>query len=190
MSISDLLSVLLIALSLSADCFAVALAGSVNLERIRKIQVVRTALAFGIAQMAMPVIGWAVGRTVINFIGSFDHWVVFGLLLIIGGRMIWEAFHNKEDAGKNEDISRGLLLLTLALATSLDALAVGLSFAFMELNIIVSSIIIGLIAFLITVLGFYFGHKANGILGQKAKIVGGIILLGIGIKVLLSHLLI
>jgi manganese efflux pump family protein len=189
MSVSDLLSILLIAFSLSADCFAVALAGSVSLVKIRTVQVLRTALAFGLAQMAMPVIGWAVGRTVIDYIESFDHWVAFGLLFVIGGRMIWEAVHDKDEPGKEADISRGLLLLTLAVATSLDALAVGLSFAFLEINIVVASTIIGIIAFLITVLGFYFGRKANSILGQRAKMVGGIILIGIGVKVLLSHLL-
>jgi manganese efflux pump family protein len=189
MSVADVSSILLIALSLSADCFAVALGGSIGQEKLRKIQIVRTALAFGVAQTLMPVIGWAVGRTVIDLISSFDHWIALGLLLIIGGRMIWEAFHEKDEPGKGADISRGFLLLTLALATSLDALAVGLSFAFLEVNIVFASLIIGIIAFLITILGFYIGRKAGNILGQRAKIAGGIILIGIGIKVLLTHLL-
>ncbi len=188
MSISDLSSILLVALSLSADCFAVALGGSVGLNKIRQIQILRTALAFGLAQMIMPVIGWAVGRSIIDLISSFDHWLVLVLLLIIGGRMIWEAFHEKEEKTKGADISRGFLLLTLAVATSLDALAVGLSFAFLEINILFASVIIGVIAFLVTVSGFYIGRKANSILGQRAKIAGGIILIGIGIKVVITHL--
>jgi manganese efflux pump family protein len=189
MSFSSLSSILLIALSLSADCFAVALGGSAGMDKLRKSQVLRTAAAFGLAQLVMPVIGWAVGRTVIDLIASFDHWLALGLLLVIGARMIWEAFHEKDERGKGADISRGFLLLSLAIATSLDALAVGLSFAFLKENIVIASIIIGVIAFLATLLGFYVGRKANTILGQRAKIAAGIVLIGIGIKIVITHLL-
>ena len=189
MSLADFAATFLIALSLSADCFAVALAACISQKNLRFIQVFRTALAFGIAQILMPVIGWSVGRTVINYISSYDHWAVFGLLLLIGGRMLWEALHEKEECKEGTDISRGFLLVTLALATSIDALAVGLSFAFMQINIVSASSLIGGVAFLITLLGFYFGRKAGRLLGERAKIIGGIILIGIGIRILLSHLL-
>lgn len=183
------ISILLIGLGLSADCFAVSLAGSMSLKRLRYLQVFRTALAFGMAQAIMPLIGWLVGRTVIEYISSYDHWVAFGLLAIIGGRMIWEAFREKEESRKNSDITRGWLLLTLAVATSIDALAVGLSFAFLEINIGFAILTIGLVTFLIATMGFYIGRKAGDALGQKAKIIGGIILIGIGLRILLSHLL-
>ncbi len=188
MSGADYFSIFLIALSLSADCFAVSLAGCICLKKLSNIQVFRTALAFGIAQALMPLIGWLVGRAVTSFISGFDHWVVFGLLFVIGGRMIWEALH-QNDAAKEADISRGLLLFSLAIATSIDALAVGLSFAFLQINIGSASLIIGVVAFLITILGFYLGRKAGRLLGERAKIAGGVILIGIGIRVLLSHLL-
>ena len=159
------------------------------MRKLRYIQVFRTALAFGIAQILMPVIGWLIGRTVIDFISSFDHWVAFGLLFIVGARMIWEAFRDKDECQEGADISRGLLLLSLAVATSIDALAVGLSFAFLEINIVYAGLIIGLIAFSITHLGFWVGRKAGGVLGRRAKIIGGLILIGIGIRVVVTHLM-
>jgi manganese efflux pump family protein len=188
MSETGILSILLIALSLSADCFAVALGGAISLTKVRKIQIIRTAGAFGVAQAVMPLIGFVVGRTVVKYIETYDHWVVFGLLLIIGGRMLWEAFHEKEE-GQESDITRGWLLLSMAFATSIDSLAVGLSFAFLEINIISSVLIIGAVAFIVTVLGFYVGRQASNLLGQRAKILGGVILIGIGIRVLVTHLL-
>ena len=171
MSETGFLSILLIALSLSADCFAVALSGSISLKSFRPVQALRTAATFGIAQAIMPLIGYFVGREVVNFIATYDHWVVFGLLLIVGGRMLWEAFHEKEE-GQGGDITRGWLLLSLAFATSIDALAVGLSFALLDVNIISAALIIGTVAFLITVLGFFIGRKAGHLLGQRAKILG------------------
>jgi putative Mn2+ efflux pump MntP len=188
MSTSDLLPVLLIAFGLSADCFAVALGGSVSIRNLRYSQVLRTALVFGIAQALMPFIGWLIGRKVISFISGYDHWVAFGLLAVVGGRMLWEAFFEKEKGRGSADLSRGWILFTLAVATSIDALAVGLSFAFLEMNIAYASLIIGVVTFGITILGFYLGRKAGRLLGQRAKIAGGIILIAIGIRILVSHL--
>ena len=185
----EYLSLTLIALSLSADCFAVSLCSSASMPNLKYGQVFRTALAFGAAQAIMPAIGWFAGRNVINFVSGFDHWVAFGLLVFVGGRMIWEALHEKGGQSKNLDITHGLTLLALAFATSVDALAVGLSFAFLQLNIVVTCLVIGVVAFAITHLGFYLGHSAGSLLGRRAKITGGIILIGIGIQVLLSHLL-
>jgi manganese efflux pump family protein len=189
MSLTDILSIFLIALSLSADCFAVALGGSISIRKLRFAQVFRTALAFGVAQAAMPFIGWLLGHTVIDYISSYDHWVAFGLLSIVGGRMLWEAFREKDERREGMDISRGLVLFTLAIATSIDSLAVGLSFAFMTINIASAVLIIGTIAFSITVLGFYVGRKAGSLLGQRVRIIGGIILIGIGARILVNHLL-
>jgi manganese efflux pump family protein len=188
MSFADFLSLFLIALSLSADCFAVALGGAISLRSFRYVQVLRTSLAFGLAQAIMPVIGWAVGRTIVSFISSYDHWVAFGLLTVVGGRMLWEAFHEEDESQKRADFTRGITLLTLAIATSIDSLAVGLSFAFTDTSIIVASSIIGVVAFVITILGFFIGRKAGSLLGQRAKIIGGLILIGIGIKIVVTHL--
>jgi manganese efflux pump family protein len=188
MTLPEFLSIFLIALGLAADCFAVALSGSMSMPKLRYVQVLRTGLAFGIAQALMPFIGWLVGRTVIDYVAGFDHWIAFGLLVFIGGKMLWEALHEKDERKEGADISRGLLLLTLALATSIDALAVGLSFAFLDINILAASLLIGAVTLVITQLGFYLGRKAGVLLGRNARLAGGIILIGIGLKILVSHL--
>lgn len=136
----------------------------------------------------MPVLGWLVGRTIVDYISNYDHWVAFGLLVLVGGKMIRDAFHNVEEE-KEVDISRGLLLITLSVATSIDALAVGLSFGFLDINIAFASPIIGLVAFMITILGFIIGRKAGRLFGKRAEVIGGIILLAIAIRILLEHTL-
>ncbi len=185
----EFISTLFIALSLAADCFAVSLGGSCGLLNLRYIRVFRTAMAFGLAQAIMPTLGWLAGRMVNTYIAGYDHWIVFGLLTIVGGRMIWEAFQSKEGEKAGLDITRGWLLFTLAVATSIDALAVGLSLAFLETHILLAALIIGLVAFLMSNLGFYVGRKVGGVLGRWAKLIGGLILIGIGLRVLISHLL-
>lgn len=184
----DLLSIVLIAFGLSADCFAVALSGSVSLKAISSTQILRTAFAFGAFQTIMPVLGWLAGRTIVEFMSGYDHWVAFVLLVIVGGRMIWETFRAGDD--KNIiDITRGVLLLTLAVATSIDALAIGLSFAFLSVNIVLACSIIGAVAFGITAAGFALGRKVGTLLGKYAEAIGGVILIGIGLRILLSHIL-
>ena len=185
----DFGSVLLIAIGLSADCFAVALGASTSGKGYSYFQMFRVCLAFGVAQAMMPVLGWLGGKTLVNLISDYDHWVAFSLLLVIGGRMIWESFHSKEDEANERDFSKGLPLLILALATSIDALAVGISFAFLSVNIVVAVLTIGVVCFLITGVGFLAGRKAGQVLGRRAETVGGIILIGIGLRILLTHLL-
>jgi len=182
-------SVLLIAIGLSADCFAVALAASTSSKGYSYSQTLRVCLAFGAAQALMPMLGWLGGKTLVDLISRYDHWVAFGLLLVIGGRMIWESFHSKEDEARERDLSKGLSLLTLAMATSIDALAVGISFAFLSVNILVAALTIGVVCFLITGVGFLAGRKAGQVLGERAETVGGIILIGIGLRILVIHLL-
>jgi len=184
----DVLSIILIALGLSADCFAVAFSGSISMKTVSPVQVLRTALVFGVFQAIMPILGWLAGLTVIDFIAGYDHWIAFALLVLVGGRMIWEAFRSTDDL-KRVDISRGVLLLTLALATSIDALAVGLTFAFLEVNIWLACSTIGVIAFGITIVGFVLGRRAGALLGNYAEAIGGVILIGIGFRILLSHIL-
>ena len=185
----DFLSLLLIALSLSLDCFAVAVSASVAMPRVSYLLALRTAFAFGSAQFLMPVLGWLAGRTIVDIISGFDHWVAFVLLAAVGGRMLWESFHSREGRTQTADITRGILLLTLAVATSIDALAVGLSFAFLKINIVAASATIGVVAFIVSMLGFTLGRRVGGVLGRQAKIAGGAILIAIGLRILLSHLL-
>lgn len=183
----DVLSIIFIAVGLSADCFAVALSGSISMGFFSLRQMLRASITFGVFQALMPILGWLAGRTVVSLIADYDHWVVFTLLAVIGIRMIWESAHKKEGQ-KPVDITRGFLLITLAVATSIDALAVGLSLAFLEVNIVLASSIIGIVAFLITMIGFALGKKAGKLLGRRAEAIGGVILIIIGLRILLSHI--
>jgi len=185
----DFLSIFFIALGLSADCFAVALSGSIARSNFSFLQVFRVSLSFGAFQALMPVLGWLAGRTIVDYIAGYDHWLAFGLLLFVGGRMLWESFRDKDGQRKDTDITRGLLLLILSVATSIDALAVGLTFAFIKTSIIIASSTIGGVSFIVTALAFWLGRKASGLVGKRAEMVGGIVLIGIGVKILLEHML-
>jgi len=189
MSDTSFLSILIIALGLSADCFAVALSASIANKSLPLWQGFRVALSFGVFQAAMTIIGWLAGRTVIDVISSYDHWLAFALLLFVGGRMIWESLFEKEEKETRSDITRWHFLLLISLATSLDALAVGLSFAFLEVNLTLASATIGVVTLIITLFGFLAGKKLGVLVGKRAEIIGGIILIIIGIRILLEHLL-
>jgi len=186
---SDFLSVFLIALGLSADCFVVALSGGISKIDHSWSRILRVSFSFGLFQALMPVLGWLAGRTVVEFIADYDHWVAFAMLAIVGGRMLWGAFRSKHSQRKEVDITKGLLLITLSIATSIDALAVGLSFAFLNVNIALASPTIGAVAFVVTITGFKLGRRAGQLIGKRAEAIGGIILLAIGLRILLSHVL-
>lgn len=186
---SDFLTIFLIAIGLSADCFAVALSGGIFTRDRSWAQVFRVSCSFGLFQAVMPVLGWLTGRTVVQFIADYDHWVAFGLLALVSSKMLWESFRSEQRQDKRMDTTRGFLLLTLSIATSIDALAVGLSFAFSDVNIALASPTIGLVAFVVTMIGFVAGEKASELIGRRAEAIGGIILLAIAIRILLSHLL-
>ena len=185
----DLLSIFLIAIGLSIDCFAVAVSGSVLLKTPSAIQVFRTSLAFGAFQVFMPVLGWLAGQTIVDLVAEYDHWVAFSLLAAVGGRMIWNSFRSDESRTDNLDITKGLSLLVLSIATSIDALAVGLSFAFLETNIVLASIIIGAVAFAFTTIGFLIGRKVGKLAGERAEAFGGIVLIAIGLRILISDII-
>ncbi|MBI2908346.1 MAG: manganese efflux pump [Chloroflexi bacterium] len=182
----DLLSILLVALGLSADCFAVALSGSISMPSVSLRQVFRTAFSFGFFQFGMAAVGWLAGGPVVQFVADFDHWVAFAVLALVGGRMIWEAFRSRDGAG-NADMSKGLTLVSLSVATSIDAFAVGLSLAFFEQDVLGISLLIGLVAFAVTALGFAVGRRVGALLGSPARVLGGLILIGIGVRTLITH---
>ena len=184
----NLLSIFLIAIGLSADCFAVALSGGISNKNHSWPRRLRVSFSFGLFQALMPVLGWLAGRTVVEFIADYDHWVAFALLVIVSVRMLWESFRPDRSQDKAVDITKGLLLITLSIATSIDALAVGLSFAFLEVNIAMASLTIGAVAFIVTTIGFMVGKRANKIIGKRAEAIGGIILLAIAFRILLSHI--
>ena len=185
----EFLTVLLIALGLSADCFAVALGASMSRRNLSLVQAARVSVSFGIFQFVMPVLGWLAGKTVVNLVEAYDHWIALALLGFVGVKMIWESFRSGGERDASADISRGWLLLTLSLATSIDALAVGLTFAFININILLASLTIGAVALLVSMFAFQLGKQAHGLIGKRAGVVGGLILIGIGIKIVLEHIL-
>jgi putative Mn2+ efflux pump MntP len=181
-------SVVMLAIGLGMDAFSVAIGVGASIRTISFGPVFRLSFHFGLFQLLMPVAGWFAGKTVTDFIAGYDHWVAFGLLTYVGGKMIRESF-DEEPKVHTSDPTKGMTLLILSIATSIDALAVGLSFAFLKIPILYPCIIIGIVAFLMTMLGVMFGEKLGRVAGRKVEIFGGIILIGIGIKILIEHML-
>ncbi len=182
------LNILGIAIGLAMDAFAVAIGTGLSIPDLTSRHVFRLAWHFGFFQFMMPILGWLAGRTIASQIAAFDHWVAFGLLTIIGGKMLYEAFRPGK-AGPKGDATRGLMLVTLSVATSIDALAVGLSMAFLRVAIWLPSAVIGLVAGLLTVVGMRFGSYLGRRWERWAELAGGIVLVVIGVRVVVSHLM-
>lgn len=176
---------ILIAVALAADCLAVAIAAGSSSKGFSPWQVLRIAFFFGLFQFLMPLGGWVLGGTIVELISEYDHWVAFTVLAVVAGRLIHESFGANEYV---QDITRGLPLLLLSVATSIDALAVGLSLAFLDSNILRASLLIGIVAFLGTVAGFLIGRKAGELLGRRARLAGGVVLLVVALRILVTHL--
>lgn len=183
----DFLTPVLIGIALSMDCLAVSLAiGTSAKANLLKTAVI-IALCFGIFQAGMTLIGWAAGAGLTVLIAGFDHWVAFLLLAIIGAKMIHEGL----ETGENEETISALRfvpVMVLSLATSIDALAVGVSFAFLHMSVLVPAIIIGIVAFVLSFAGVMTGMKLASVLGRRIEILGGVILIIIGLNILLSHM--
>jgi putative Mn2+ efflux pump MntP len=183
------LNIVAIAVALAMDAFAVAIASGVRLKRVSFRQFFRLAWHFGLFQAMMPVIGWTAGLTVRDTIERFGHWVAAGLLAYVGLNMIREAFKLEEDARRQKDPTRGLTLVMLSVATSIDALAVGLTISMLKISIWTPALVIGLVAGLFTVLGLYLGKSVGSAerLSPIAEVLGGVVLLGIAIKILIEN---
>jgi manganese efflux pump family protein len=182
----SILMILLIAVSLSMDAFAVSVSNGIALGNISVKDTLRTGGFFGVFQFIMPVLGWIIGTSVKSYIEAVDHWIAFGLLLFIGGNMIKEALYQQEEE-KEANLSTGKLFLQ-AVATSIDALAVGISFAVLNVNIWQASAIIGVVCFCISVAGCHVGKNIGNLLKEKAEFAGGAVLIAIGLKILAEHL--
>ncbi|MBT3354213.1 MAG: manganese efflux pump [Candidatus Scalindua sp.] len=182
----NLLSILIIAVGLAMDAFAVSITCGLTLKRLKIKHAFTIALSFGFFQGVMPMIGWLTGVGFRNFIYNIDHWIAFGLLVVIGGKMIYESF-KLESPVKNRELSWTFLLL-LSVATSIDAFAVGLSFSFLKVEIITPSCIIGAVTFILSMIGVVIGKKVGHLSERKIEAFGGIILILIGINILLTHL--
>ena len=182
-----MLNILLISISLAMDCFAVSIAGGATVKKPGSIDALKVGLFFGLFQAIMPLIGWFIGYGFKNLIENIDHWVAFALLSAIGIKMLYEAF--KKSGEKKINITRFPTLLILSVATSIDALVVGITLPLLEIPLYLSVIIIGFFAFMFSITGYFLGHRIGKVIGNKMEIIGGTILIGIGIKILIEHLL-
>lgn len=180
----DLITMLFIALGLAMDAFAVSITGGIMLRCSRTEGGLRAGILFGAFQMIMPFIGWLAAFRFSKYISAFDHWIAFALLSIIGIKMIREAFSDEEIKCDLLNIKN---LIILAIATSIDALAVGVSFAFLDISIVTPILIIGGVAFMMSFAGVFIGNRFGHLFEKKIEIAGGAILIIMGLKILAEH---
>ena len=185
-----LIELILLAIGLSMDAFAVAVCKGLNMRKVNYKQTLLIALFFGGFQAIMPLIGWVLGKQFEQYITSVDHWIAFGLLVIIGGKMVWEVFKGDEEEETCACVVKFDLkeLFVLAIATSIDALAVGITFAFLQVTIWMPISLIGVTTFGLSIVGVMIGNKFGEKYKSKAELAGGIILILIGFKILFEHL--
>jgi putative Mn2+ efflux pump MntP len=182
----SILELIIIGFGLAMDAFAVSVGKGLTLNRVEPRHALKAGVWFGGFQALMPIIGYLLGQSFSSIVVSIDHWIAFGLLVLIGLNMIREAIWGEEES---QDSNFGVRhMFIMAVATSIDALAVGISMAFLGINIWLAATIIGVITFLLSASGIYLGRTVGGKLGDKAGILGGIVLIAIGIKILVEHL--
>jgi len=177
--------ILFIALGLAIDSFSVSVANGLANKTFKIREALKISAFFGFFQGIMPVIGWVAGESVADLISGFDHWIAFLILTLVGVKMIYGAIRNKsQNFIKSLNIK---VLLILSIATSIDALAVGLTLSFLEISVLFPALVIGVVTFLLCFLGVFVGSRFGSILKNKVKILGGLILIGIGLQILLEH---
>lgn len=178
-----------IGIGLSMDAFAVSICKGLKMKRVNKVHCLVIALFFGGFQALMPLLGWLLGRQFEQYITAIDHWIAFGLLVFLGGKMVIEVLREKEEEeqGKEEKLDIRELFM-LAVATSIDALAVGITFAFLQVFIVPAITIIGCTTFVLSILAVYIGNIFGVKYKNKAELAGGVILILLGTKILLEHL--
>ena len=185
--IMNFIDAFLIAISMAMDAFAVCLGAGSQPQTSGPRPAFRLAFHFGLFQFIMPVLGWLAGTTVTPYISSFDHWIAFCLLVFVGGRMIWGGFH-PEKGSKINDPSRGWTMVLLSIAVSIDALAVGLSLGLIGVLVWYPAIVIGVVTGLLSLLGLRIGNSLGEKFGKTMEIIGGLVLVGIGVRILVAHL--
>ncbi len=170
------------------DAFAVAMAMGCTIKKFHSGHAIAISIAFGFFQFLMPIVGWLSGVGFRAFIDSYDHWIAFCLLTFIGAKMIYESLSLKRAEEEKDVILTFQLLLILAIATSIDALAVGFSLSVLKVAIVFPAILIGIITFIVSIFGCIIGNKFGTFFEQKIEILGGLILLAIGVKILIQHI--
>lgn len=183
----ELLTIILIAIGLSFDTFAVSVSSGLILKEIDFFKATRIAITFALFQAAMPLIGWLAGSEIKEYARNFDHWIAFGILALLGVKMIYESL--KSDPGARTLNPLELkVMIGMAVATSIDALVVGFSFALLDYKILISVGIIGAVTYIVAMLGMLFGKKIGARMGRRMEILGGMMLFLIGLKILIEHL--
>lgn len=177
-----------IAIGLAMDAFAVSIGAGLTLKTVDARQTFRLAWHFGLFQALMPVLGWLAGLSIAGWIAPVDHWIAFGLLGAIGAKMIYEALKDGDGDARRTDPTKGWSLVLLSVATSIDALAVGMSLALLAVDIWYPAVVIGLVAGTFTAVGMQLGTRFGARLGRRMEIVGGVILVAIGVQILAEHL--
>lgn len=185
MPLSTLIEVIIIAVALAMDAFAVSITSGTIIREMHLKHAVRIALFFGVFQAIMPILGWLGGSLFAAKIEQIDHWIAFGLLLFIGAKMIKEAFNDDEESFDPLNVA---ILFSLSIATSIDALAVGITFSVLDVTIWSAAAIIGVITFVLSLIGVFAGKKIGEKFGNRVEIAGGVILILIGAKILIEHL--
>lgn len=184
----DILSLIVIAVGLAMDAFVVSVARGIAMDRFRTLQAMTIAFFFGFFQAIMPIGGWFSGIRLRYVISGIDHWVAFSLLCVVGLKMIHDAVRHERNANTRVPLTF-ITLLGLSIATSIDAFAVGMSLSFLDVAIIVPALIIGIITFGLSLLGVLMGNRLGHFFERKIELLGGILLILIGIKIVLEHLL-
>lgn len=181
--------IFMIGVGLSMDAFAASICKGLNMRRLNVKNMLIIGLFFGGFQALMPLAGWILGKQFESYITSVDHWFAFALLVFIGGKMIYDVFHEDDEnySGEKTDKLDMKEVLTLAVATSIDALAVGISFAFLQVDILKAVSVIGVTTFVLSLIGVAVGHIFGSKYEKKATLAGGVILILIGLKILLEH---
>jgi manganese efflux pump family protein len=182
------LEIFLIALGLASDAFAVSVSAGSTGVTTEPRAMLRLSFHFGLFQFLMPILGWLAGLSIAHYIQSFDHWIVFGLLLWVAAHMIRSARTDNERAVR-QDPSRGVMLVMLSVATSLDALAIGLSLALLQVSIWYPAVVIGIVTGVVSFIGILLGRQFSRKVGRQAAVAGGVLLVLIAIRILLTHLL-
>ncbi len=183
----DLLSLVLLSISLAMDAFSIALVAGFGLGKVKLIDSLKISTTFGLAHIIMPILGWSLGSTVIIFIQEWDHWLAFILLGIVGGKMIKEGMGDETEDFSSKEILSFSSLIMFTIAVSIDALAVGLSFSLQKISIWVPSLFMGVASLIFTFIGLNIGNKTGQQFGKNTKIFGGLILILIGLRILVTH---
>ena len=183
----EVLTLFLVAIGLCFDSFAVSVSSGIARTRINFFPATRIAFSLAFFQALMPLIGYLIGIKLSLWFGAADHWIAFGLLFLLGSKMIWESLKSMSEPIDFDPLNIRILVM-MSLATSIDALIVGVSFGTLKVNIWLAVLIIGAVTFVVSMLGILFGKKTGDRFGKKMEIVGGLILIGIGVKILFQHL--